>query len=228
MPVDTFANMEEKLWILEDLNMMYIRQIALSLQVKVYFKMMLTITCLSFFLLFFALTSPVFTQSHSCGECGHVSPLLTSFFLIDCLSQGEQADAFCVSCVCSCGPACCNFPDQLGKGSFYNGPYRSSWLVEPLKTSYTKQKTTLHAIHLSACVSLFNTRPPAAHIWATSLCGLFNNGPAIISVEVTNVCLHFILNRVERKRRQGDTDNVTRISKGNSIVLLFSGPVIFK
>ncbi|XP_033946548.1 rhotekin isoform X3 [Pseudochaenichthys georgianus] len=32
MPVDKFANMEEKLWILEDLNMMYIRQIALSLQ----------------------------------------------------------------------------------------------------------------------------------------------------------------------------------------------------
>ncbi|XP_029019278.1 rhotekin isoform X3 [Betta splendens] len=32
MPVDGFANMEEKLWILEDLNMMYIRQIALSLQ----------------------------------------------------------------------------------------------------------------------------------------------------------------------------------------------------
>lgn len=34
MPVDKHANMEEKLWILEDLNMMYIRQIALSLQVK--------------------------------------------------------------------------------------------------------------------------------------------------------------------------------------------------
>lgn len=34
MPVDKYANMEEKLWILEDLNMMYIRQIALSLQVK--------------------------------------------------------------------------------------------------------------------------------------------------------------------------------------------------
>ena len=33
MPIDRFANMEEKLWILEDLNMMYIRQIALSLQV---------------------------------------------------------------------------------------------------------------------------------------------------------------------------------------------------
>lgn len=33
MPVDKLANMEEKLWILEDLNMMYIRQIALSLQV---------------------------------------------------------------------------------------------------------------------------------------------------------------------------------------------------
>lgn len=32
MPVDKLANMEEKLWILEDLNMMYIRQIALSLQ----------------------------------------------------------------------------------------------------------------------------------------------------------------------------------------------------
>ncbi|XP_039875724.1 rhotekin isoform X3 [Simochromis diagramma] len=32
MPVDKHANMEEKLWILEDLNMMYIRQIALSLQ----------------------------------------------------------------------------------------------------------------------------------------------------------------------------------------------------
>lgn len=37
MPVDKLANMEEKLWILEDLNMMYIRQIALSLQVTVYF-----------------------------------------------------------------------------------------------------------------------------------------------------------------------------------------------
>lgn len=34
MPMDKFANMDEKLWILEDLNMMYIRQIALSLQVK--------------------------------------------------------------------------------------------------------------------------------------------------------------------------------------------------
>lgn len=33
MPVDKLANMDEKLWILEDLNMMYIRQIALSLQV---------------------------------------------------------------------------------------------------------------------------------------------------------------------------------------------------
>ncbi|XP_077416564.1 rhotekin isoform X2 [Vanacampus margaritifer] len=32
MPVDKLTNMEEKLWILEDLNMMYIRQIALSLQ----------------------------------------------------------------------------------------------------------------------------------------------------------------------------------------------------
>ncbi|KAM6965110.1 rhotekin [Aplochiton taeniatus] len=32
MPMDSLANMEEKLWILEDLNMMYIRQIALSLQ----------------------------------------------------------------------------------------------------------------------------------------------------------------------------------------------------
>lgn len=34
MPMEKFANMDEKLWILEDLNMMYIRQIALSLQVK--------------------------------------------------------------------------------------------------------------------------------------------------------------------------------------------------
>ncbi|XP_054628734.1 rhotekin isoform X2 [Dunckerocampus dactyliophorus] len=32
MPVDNLTNMEEKLWILQDLNMMYIRQIALSLQ----------------------------------------------------------------------------------------------------------------------------------------------------------------------------------------------------
>lgn len=32
MPLNRFADMEEKLWILEDLNMMYIRQIALSLQ----------------------------------------------------------------------------------------------------------------------------------------------------------------------------------------------------
>lgn len=34
MPTDKLANMDERLWILEDLNMMYIRQIALSLQVK--------------------------------------------------------------------------------------------------------------------------------------------------------------------------------------------------
>lgn len=34
MPMDKLANMDERLWILEDLNMMYIRQIALSLQVK--------------------------------------------------------------------------------------------------------------------------------------------------------------------------------------------------
>ena len=35
MPMDNkYANMEEKLRILEDLNMMYIRQIALSLQVR--------------------------------------------------------------------------------------------------------------------------------------------------------------------------------------------------
>ncbi|XP_066509577.1 rhotekin-like isoform X2 [Hoplias malabaricus] len=32
MPIDRLADMEDKLWILEDLNMMYIRQIALSLQ----------------------------------------------------------------------------------------------------------------------------------------------------------------------------------------------------
>ncbi|XP_011614344.2 rhotekin isoform X2 [Takifugu rubripes] len=32
MPMDKLANMDERLWILEDLNMMYIRQIALSLQ----------------------------------------------------------------------------------------------------------------------------------------------------------------------------------------------------
>lgn len=32
--MDKLANMDERLWILEDLNMMYIRQIALSLQVK--------------------------------------------------------------------------------------------------------------------------------------------------------------------------------------------------
>lgn len=32
--MDKLANMDERLWILEDLNMMYIRQIALSLQVQ--------------------------------------------------------------------------------------------------------------------------------------------------------------------------------------------------
>ncbi|KAK1893177.1 Rhotekin [Dissostichus eleginoides] len=42
MPVDKFANMEEKLWILEDLNMMYIRQIALSLQFE--YKLLLQVT----------------------------------------------------------------------------------------------------------------------------------------------------------------------------------------
>lgn len=46
MPVDKFAIMEDKLWILEDLNMMYIRQIALSLQVNVSFRFLLTITSL--------------------------------------------------------------------------------------------------------------------------------------------------------------------------------------
>lgn len=34
MPMDKLANMDGRLWILEDLNMMYIRQIALSLQVQ--------------------------------------------------------------------------------------------------------------------------------------------------------------------------------------------------
>lgn len=34
MPGDKLASMDERLWILEDLNMMYIRQIALSLQVR--------------------------------------------------------------------------------------------------------------------------------------------------------------------------------------------------
>lgn len=37
MPIDKLVDMEEKLRILEDLNMMYIRQIALSLQVKIRF-----------------------------------------------------------------------------------------------------------------------------------------------------------------------------------------------
>ncbi len=37
MPIDRLADMEEKLRILEDLNMIYIRQIALSLKVKVFF-----------------------------------------------------------------------------------------------------------------------------------------------------------------------------------------------
>lgn len=36
MPIDRLADMEEKLRILEDLNMIYIRQIALSLKVKVF------------------------------------------------------------------------------------------------------------------------------------------------------------------------------------------------
>lgn len=36
MPINRLADMEEKLRILEDLNMIYIRQIALSLKVKVF------------------------------------------------------------------------------------------------------------------------------------------------------------------------------------------------
>lgn len=44
--MDKFANMDEKLWILEDLNMMYIRQIALSLKVK----LSVSTSCLCFFL----------------------------------------------------------------------------------------------------------------------------------------------------------------------------------
>lgn len=43
--------MEEKLWILEDLNMMYIRQIALSLQVKESIMVALLIWMRSFLLL---------------------------------------------------------------------------------------------------------------------------------------------------------------------------------
>lgn len=54
MPMDKFANMDEKLWILEDLNMMYIRQIALSLQVKLsvstsWCLILLHATCLDHF-----------------------------------------------------------------------------------------------------------------------------------------------------------------------------------
>lgn len=45
MPVDKLANMEEKLWILEDLNMMYIRQIALSLQVTLFISRFVSSVC---------------------------------------------------------------------------------------------------------------------------------------------------------------------------------------
>lgn len=54
MPVDKLANMEEKLWILEDLNMMYIRQIALSLQVT----LLSPLTLFSFLLLLSVVLPP--------------------------------------------------------------------------------------------------------------------------------------------------------------------------
>lgn len=94
MPVDKFANMEEKLWILEDLNMMYIRQIALSLQVKVYFNFQLTITCIltlcTRFCCSYLLFSLVFLQNLKVvgcvserSLCNHVSDCFTFFLLID-------------------------------------------------------------------------------------------------------------------------------------------------
>lgn len=89
MPVDKFANMEEKLWILEDLNMMYIRQIALSLQVKVCLLLQLTITCfLLLLLLFYAVVASLDTMSKLRGVsgekcvCDHVSDSFTFLLLI--------------------------------------------------------------------------------------------------------------------------------------------------
>lgn len=48
MPIDRLADMEEKLRILEDLNMIYIRQIALSLKVNP-FVLIFTLNCELFF-----------------------------------------------------------------------------------------------------------------------------------------------------------------------------------
>lgn len=77
MPVDKFANMEEKLWILEDLNMMYIRQIALSLQVKVDFHLQLLLS----FLLSSALICAAVTSCVTGRQCVHVYDWAVS----DCL-----------------------------------------------------------------------------------------------------------------------------------------------
>ena len=71
MPVDKFANMEEKLWILEDLNMMYIRQIALSLQVKACFNSPLVSASLNAFLLLFS--GCFYGFSHNLKAVGCVS-----------------------------------------------------------------------------------------------------------------------------------------------------------
>lgn len=75
MPVDKLANMEEKLWILEDLNMMYIRQIALSLQVTLLSSLALVgVFCFCFcfcniyiYCASFVCSAPTSGLSNGCG-----------------------------------------------------------------------------------------------------------------------------------------------------------------
>lgn len=70
MPVDKLANMEEKLWILEDLNMMYIRQIALSLQVTLLSSLALVFCFFRNIYIYFAsfvCSAPTSGLSNGCG-----------------------------------------------------------------------------------------------------------------------------------------------------------------
>ena len=118
MPVDKFTNMEEKLWILEDLNMMYIRQIALSLQVKSWLPVdhhLSRIPCTRVCCSFCAAHTSFHTVSKLFGVRGcEKRSCLTLFYfpfsLIDTSSPFRrvcQPRAQCIAVpVCSCASAC--------------------------------------------------------------------------------------------------------------------------
>lgn len=87
MPIEKL-DMEEKLRILEDLNMLYIRQIALSLQVKARFRYSLTPSVLH---------ATVGVCEKPGEDCRHVNPV----YIFDPKSLGVRA-VYCGGCLMWC------------------------------------------------------------------------------------------------------------------------------